>query len=137
MSKMICERVADLPEVSDEPSSDIACFIRRGDESQPHLLVYECHRDFQSVPRTWAVVTLTCPDPDAFMLNTGDEELPEDVGVYRWLESTAATDEAPHHLVLVSRQRAVEVVCAEFSLLERVYHAADAAQAMVQHLRSE
>lgn len=137
MSEMICERAIDLPDVSDEPSSDIACLIRRGDEFQPHLLAYECHRDFQSVPRTWAIVALTCPDPDALMLNTGDEELPEEVGVYRWTESTAVTDEAPTHLVLVSRQRAVEVVCAEYALVARVYHAADASLALLQHLSGE
>lgn len=134
MTEFFCERVAGLPAVADEPSSDLACFIRRGDAAQPHLLVYECHRDFQSVPRTWAVLAFTCPDADALMLSSEDEALPQEPGVYRWLESPAVTEDAPYHLMIVSSLRTLEVVCESYELQSRIYHAADAARALAQYL---
>ena len=47
-----------LPTPDLNEQADSCLLIARGDDISPHWLVYEIHRDFLSVPRTFAVVKL-------------------------------------------------------------------------------
>lgn len=47
-----------FPRADAQQQADNCLLVARGDSVSPHWLVYEVHRDFLSVPRTFAVVAV-------------------------------------------------------------------------------
>ena len=126
--------LSGFPAVAEDADSSFAFFYRAGNAEQPHLLAYECARDFKSVPRTFAVLSLVALETDAVELNIEADDIPPDPGVYHWPDSEACYGEDQCHFLLVTAERNFEMLAHSCQLSGRIYHVQTSAQALQDFL---
>ncbi|MBV1869459.1 MAG: hypothetical protein KUG76_01020 [Gammaproteobacteria bacterium] len=108
-----------------------------------HYLAYECHRDFVSVPKTWAVLKFQSHMPGSVNLNAfedygcleyDNEGVCQQLGFFLLENSTEVNDQDSLHFIMSTRREALEVICGSVSLEKVIYQCANAQSALVEFL---
>ena len=137
--------LAELPKFDHSSAIDF-CFLFNSNVGLAcSYLVYECHRDFLSVPRSFAIIEFSCNSADAVDLNVIEEYacfsysldagLCEQLGFFRIENSASINDPDDIHFFMSMSNRAIEVICQRYSFLKTLYHCRDAKSAFYEYIR--
>lgn len=110
-----------FPQPDTQEQADNCLLIARGDAQSPHWLVYEVERDFLSVPRTFAVLTI---------LSDYDFHWPDDSAPEMEIVALNDTDAGIHWQISLPR---LHVQCwGQLTLRDTVYGCASATEALTR-----
>ncbi len=111
----------------------------------PYYLVYECARDYTSVPRGYAIVRFVSLDVDRVDLNIchqypcfsyRDAGDCEQKGLFVLQDSPELYQRDQTHFFMSMADVALEVICHRFELVKVVYHCHNPQDAMFEFIRS-
>lgn len=129
----------EFPIADGQSQADNCFLIARGDSISPHWLVYEVHRDFLSVPRTFAVLAIYSD----YELEWQDTELTDDIdnaleaGIQRIAISTETDVPANLEHWRIYLPRLHVAMWGDIQLKAKIYGASSAAEALARVLNDE
>lgn len=136
---MILKKFSELPALETEPGTDCS-FISHSPKGEPLLtVVYATKRDFLSVPKTYTTVQFKGNDtiPLEFHSVSRKDYLEQLELANSWFKSGAYEIERTKDytiVLLLTNDRALEIIFTGFELLEDSYHCADSQTALIQHI---
>lgn len=132
--------------MEDDTGSDIAYFIMQHESEQTLYLAYSVKRDFLSVPLTYNIVKFSCAScleihqmPIEEYLDGFEEDvsIPQP-GFYRFQAhddgSEDHDDDETDIVVIVDREKVMELTFEKMERLSDIYHSADAKTALMSAL---
>lgn len=138
---MILKTFSELPALETEPGTDCA-FISHNPLGESLLtVVYATKRDFLSVPKTYTRVQFkgNTSVPLEFHAVSRQDYLEQMELADSWFKAGVYELEKTKDytiLLLLTNDRALEIIFTDFQIEDEVYHAADSQQALIQHLNS-
>ncbi|MBR9866931.1 MAG: hypothetical protein GYB20_07605 [Oceanospirillales bacterium] len=136
---MILKRFSELPALETEPGTDCS-FISHNPNGEPLLtVVYATKRDFLSVPKTYTAVQFKGNDtiPLEFHSVSRQDYLEQLELANSWFKSGAYEIEKTKDytiVLLLTNDRALEIIFTGFELLEGGYHSVDSQTALFRLL---
>lgn len=128
-----------FPIADAQQQADNCLLVARGDSISPHWLVYEVHRDFLSVPRTFAVVAVHSDYEfdwlDAGQLNEAGGESEYGIECIPNEQNSGLPDDVEHWRIALPRL--YFDVWGSLSLKTTIYGAASATEALARVLGGE
>lgn len=150
---MKAKAIEDLPLFSQSDHTDFCVLVSNSAAASQAYLTYECHRDFLSTPRAFAIVTFDCPYPHAIDLDVEGEYpcftydnasgLCDQQGFFI-IDNSEANDATNTSLssnednslfVMLMAQQALEINCQNYRLLDTLYHCVNAQSAFFEFIR--
>ncbi|MDO6565003.1 hypothetical protein Q4488_16605 [Amphritea sp. 1_MG-2023] len=137
---MILKRFSELPVLETEPGTDCS-FISHNPNGESLLtVVYATKRDFLSVPKSYTAVQFKGSDslPLEFHAVSRQDYLEQLELANSWFKSGAYEIEKTKDytiVLLLTNDRALEIIFTEFELLGDSYHSVDAQTALLESLK--
>lgn len=137
---MILKSYSDLPALEKEPYSDAVHLCHTVDGDAVLTLVYATERDFLSVPKTYTLVQFKGSDKVPLEFHALDREgyLEQMELANSWFKpGVYELEKAKDYTIvlLLTDDRALEIIFADRVIGEEVYHAADAATALLDSFK--
>ena len=136
---MILKTFAELPALETEPGTDCT-FIGHNPSGESLLTVaYATKRDFLSVPKTYTLVQFKGDKniPLEFHSVSRQDYLEQLELSNSWFKAGLYELEKTKDytiLLLLTNDRALEIILTDFQVGEEVYHSADSQAALLQHI---
>ncbi len=136
---MILKKFSELPALEIEPGTDCS-FISHNPKGEPLLtVVYATKRDFLSVPKTYTAVQFRGDNtiPLEFHSVSRQDYLEQLELADSWFKSGAYEIERTKDytiVLLLTNDRALEIIFTGFELLEDSYHCVDSQTALIEHI---
>lgn len=136
---MILKRFSELPPLETEPGTDCS-FISHNPQGEPLLtVVYATKRDFLSVPKTYTAVQFKGSDavPLEFHSVSRKDYLEQMEMATSWFKSGVYEIEQTKDysiVMLLTNDRALEIIFTGFELLEDGYHSVDSQAALMARI---
>lgn len=135
-----------IPPMEDATGSDIAYFIMQHESEQTLYLAYSVKRDFLSVPLTYNIVKFSCAScleihqmPIEEYLDGFEEDvsIPQP-GFYQFQAHDDGSEDQDEDetdiVVIVDREKVMELTFEKMERLSDIYHSADAKTALMSAL---
>ncbi len=137
---MILKSYSELPALEKEPHTDAVHLCHNLDGEAVLSLVYATERDFLSVPKTYTLVRFKGSDKVPLEFHALDREgyLEQMELANSWFKpGVYELEKAKDYTIvlLLTDDRALEIIFADLLIDEEVYHAADAATALLESLK--
>ena len=136
---MILKKFSELPALEIEPGTDCS-FISHNPKGESLLtVVYATKRDFLSVPKTYTAVQFRGDNtiPLEFHSVSRQDYLEQLELADSWFKSGAYEIERTKDytiVLLLTNDRALEIIFTGFELLEDSYHCVDSQTALIEHI---
>ena len=138
---MILKTYSELPALEIEPASDCSFISHTCDGKTVLTVAYATKRDFLSVPKTYTVVEFRDSDkgPLEFHCLDREEYLEQMELANSWFKpGIYELDKGKDYtiILLLTHDRALEIIFAKASQRDDVYHSVDAQSALLDALRA-
>ncbi|WP_290698395.1 hypothetical protein [Amphritea sp.] len=138
---MLLKTFSELPAMEIEPGTD-SSFLSHSPKGEPVLTVaYATKRDFLSVPKTFAAIRFKGSEqvPLEFHAVSRQDYLEQMEVADSWFKSGLYELEVTKDytiLLLLTNDRALEIIHGSYDVLEDSYHCADSQAALIKHISS-